>query len=201
MAAKVTFDTIQKLIICKSGITELDVEIDLYSDAKENWQTDPLLNKFRFPIRTIGGDDTLEGEVAPLYAFLLYGWRIRPDEANHILNIINGAVVVEGSPGSDPFADTAGAYNVRVRMYVPVKATQINSDILSAQTLGFADGTVGAALHNIAFLKNIEGGKWEIKSNQMIFYASDNLTEIARFNLFDVSGNPTMTNVMARERV
>jgi hypothetical protein len=51
------------------------------------------------------------------------------------------------------------------------------------------------------FLKNIEGGRWRILNNQMIFYKEDNLTEIARFNLFDSSGSPTETNVYERQRV
>lgn len=45
------------------------------------------------------------------------------------------------------------------------------------------------------------GGKWEITGNQMIFYESDNVTEVMRFNLFDEDGNPAMTNVYKRERV
>lgn len=44
-------------------------------------------------------------------------------------------------------------------------------------------------------------GKWEIVNNQMIFYKSDNTTEIKRFNLFDLDGNPAVDNVYKRERV
>jgi hypothetical protein len=50
------------------------------------------------------------------------------------------------------------------------------------------------------FLFNIEGGKWKIVGNQMIFYEADNTTEVARFNLFDSAGNPAMTNVYERRR-
>lgn len=51
------------------------------------------------------------------------------------------------------------------------------------------------------FIKEIEGGKWEIVNNQMIFYKDDNSTEIARFNLYDDDGDPTMTKPYKRERV
>jgi len=54
---------------------------------------------------------------------------------------------------------------------------------------------------DITFLKDIEGGKWQIVGNQMIFYKSDNSTEVARFNLFDEAGTPAMMNVFKRERV
>ena len=55
--------------------------------------------------------------------------------------------------------------------------------------------------NNIDFIKNIEGGRWKIIDNQMIFYSDDNLTEIARFNLTDQSGNPTTQNVFERTRI
>jgi len=54
---------------------------------------------------------------------------------------------------------------------------------------------------DISFIKDTEGGKWEIINNQMIFYQSDNATEVARFNLFDKLGNPSSDTVYKRERV
>ena len=48
---------------------------------------------------------------------------------------------------------------------------------------------------------DIEGGRWKLVNNQMVFYESDNVTEVARFDLFDSAGNPTMTNVYERVRV
>jgi len=50
------------------------------------------------------------------------------------------------------------------------------------------------------FVKNILDGRWRIENNQMIFYKADNVTEIMRFNLFDVSGDPAMINVFERKR-
>ena len=50
-------------------------------------------------------------------------------------------------------------------------------------------------------LQDINNGQWKIVSNQMIFYKSDNATEIMRFNLFDASGDPAMVNVFERQRV
>jgi len=56
-------------------------------------------------------------------------------------------------------------------------------------------------LSDVSFVKGIEGGRWEIVSNQMIFYSDDNVTEVARFNLFDSSGSPSMTDITERVRV
>jgi len=53
----------------------------------------------------------------------------------------------------------------------------------------------------ITTIRDIEAGKWEIINDQMIFYAQDNLTEVARFNLFDAAGQPSEVNVYKREKV
>jgi hypothetical protein len=56
---------------------------------------------------------------------------------------------------------------------------------------------------SVSFIENIEGGRWIIDEtvNQMIFYESDNVTEVARFNLFDITGSATSTCVYERVRV
>ena len=58
--------------------------------------------------------------------------------------------------------------------------------------------TAGGLLN---FIANIEGGRWKIVNNQMIFYQDDNVTEVCRFNLKDATGNPTMSAVFERTKV
>jgi len=55
--------------------------------------------------------------------------------------------------------------------------------------------------NNVAEIHGIELGKWQILNNQMIFFKSDNTTEIARFNLFDAAGQPSEAQVFKREKV
>ncbi len=52
----------------------------------------------------------------------------------------------------------------------------------------------------ISFIKNIEGGKWEITDNKMVFYAEDNKTEIAKFSLYNKDNQPSMFDVTKRIR-
>lgn len=54
---------------------------------------------------------------------------------------------------------------------------------------------------DIKFIKNIEGGKWEITDNQMIFSDEDNDAVVAIFNLFNSDGDASEINVKKRERV
>lgn len=48
---------------------------------------------------------------------------------------------------------------------------------------------------------DVQFGRWRIVGDQMIFFKEDNSTEIARFNLFDDAGNPTMDAVFERVKV
>ena len=51
---------------------------------------------------------------------------------------------------------------------------------------------------SIAALYEVQYGRWKITNNQMLFYASDNTTLLATFNLFDDQGVPTMDAVFER---
>jgi hypothetical protein len=68
-------------------------------------------------------------------------------------------------------------------------------------------GSFGEAFNavqtDMEFVKHIEGGRWKIDTvlNQMIFYEADNITEVARFNLKDESGDPAHENIFERVRV
>ena len=55
---------------------------------------------------------------------------------------------------------------------------------------------------DIQFLIDVAGGRWKIDetANQMVFYKSDNTTEVARFNLLDINGNATNKNIFERVR-
>jgi len=54
---------------------------------------------------------------------------------------------------------------------------------------------------SVEFIRSIEGGRWKIVADQMIFYKDDNVTEVARFDLYDQYGSPTNDAVMERRRV
>src|SRR3990167_7257512 len=108
MAQKFTVDTTAKLFILNTGVTALDIKVDLYSDAKEDWKDDASLNKFRFPIMAVGGQSIGGGQTISPYYILQYGWKIRPQEANHEL-VVTGNVIMDDE--SDPFVNTLGNYN------------------------------------------------------------------------------------------
>lgn len=74
-------------------------------------------------------------------------------------------------------------------------ADQVWDEVASGHV---ASGSTGALL---ALVHSILGGKQQIIGNQLVCYAADNATEVARFNLFDAAGDPTMVAVYLRTRV
>lgn len=200
MADKATFDPINKLIILKPGVVAVDVAIDLYSDAKEEWLGDQGLNKYKFPFRVVGGDITEGDQAIAGYFYLRHGWRVRPQEANHLLTV-NGILLVDG--GGDPFVNTLGDYNVRIKYVVPLQAVKITagSGVTEQDKLDIANMVDSGPV--LAGVKNAVLGRWKMDGAQMIFYAEDNKTEVARFNLFGKTGSPATkpAEVFERARV
>ena len=104
-----SFDGINKIITITNGTTSISAT-ELYSEWKE-WL---LINdnlKFLPAFRTVGGDPIGSGLYVSSYYFLMNGWRIRPYEGNHTLNV-SGNLYVDG--GGSPFIPTLGNYNVSV---------------------------------------------------------------------------------------
>jgi hypothetical protein len=57
---------------------------------------------------------------------------------------------------------------------------------------------VNSLTGSIRALYDQQFGRWKIVNNQMLFYAPDNVTLLATFNLFDDTGSPTMDAVFER---
>lgn len=115
-----TFDGPNKLVILPPGTVSLGVG-DMYSRWKE-WVALGDNLKYRQALRVVGGDPTVGANTISSYFFLMNGWRVRPQEANHILTV-KGTLLDED--GSDPFAATIGLWRVRIVQVVPLLAETI----------------------------------------------------------------------------
>ena len=65
----------------------------------------------------------------------------------------------------------------------------------SSATIGVTD--IDDVRSDLAFIKQIESGRWKIESNQMIFYGADG-EPLITFNLKDSQGNPTEMDAYER---
>ena len=132
--AKVTFDGVNSLIIVDPGITELDVQIDLYSDWKE-WSLEDDNLKFLPAFRAVGGDPISDTRNLGITFFLINDWRIRPDEVDHRL-VLSGNLFTDPA-GFSPVVPTLGSFNVIVEYSTSnlVDATVSNIDVARTQFL------------------------------------------------------------------
>jgi|MDTB01.2.fsa_nt_gb hypothetical protein len=74
----------------------------------------------------------------------------------------------------------------------------------------YASEDVDNTLNTLSFIsssiehtKHMTAGRWQIltASNQMVFYKDDNTTELARYDLFDETGEKSYTSVFQRVKV
>lgn len=119
------FDGPSKVITLTPGTTNLSVR-DLWSRWVDWFLTDDN-SKFLPAFKQVGGDDIdpSQGTKIPIYAFLMNDWKLKPQESNHSLSVVDGILLVNG--GGDPFNDTNGAYTVRINYQQPVQAISFNT--------------------------------------------------------------------------
>jgi hypothetical protein len=119
MGIHVDYDTDKRIIYVTTPpslvdgdwVVDLDIKTDIYSDGKEDWLGNDALNKFYFPVRSVGGDD-LPGEKSLGATFFLdSGWKLKPYEADHIFKV-DGNFYSED--GTSPFVSTSGIYNIMI---------------------------------------------------------------------------------------
>jgi hypothetical protein len=78
-----------------------------------------------------------------------------------------------------------------------------SSGLILSQSFATEQYNVEANDPKVASIYDISFGRWKIDkaTNQMLFYKSDNVTLVARFNLFDDNGNPVFDGVFERVKV
>ena len=131
------FDGASKVINIVSGAS-LDVR-GLYSQWKEWTLTSG--SKFQTAFYVVGGDpvDETLGIYISSYFYLNNGWRIKPMEADHSLDVSNGILLTV--EGDNPFLTTDGYYNVIINRSLPIKSETINIGGGGASTEDIWGGT------------------------------------------------------------
>ena len=126
MANKVVFYPLTKTIKINSGITSIDFKVDIYSDGKEDWLSTDF-NKYKFPVRSIGGEIVTGGKVLEPTFFLMYGWQIEPASENHELSVFGNIFHDDSIP---IVKVPSGSYSIIVNLSTTVSPDKINSDIV-----------------------------------------------------------------------
>ena len=101
MAAKVTFDPVNRQIVVTvaptAGVVTIDFAADVYSAGKGDWLTDSTLSRIVFPIRPVGGDALPGGLKYDSTFFLKAPWKVLPYDADHELIMIGNVFTEDGS--------------------------------------------------------------------------------------------------------
>ena len=144
---KVTFDGANKLILINDGVTDLDVQTELYSDWKE-WTLQENNLKYLSAFNTVGGEPTVAGQRLDVTYFLINGWKLKPYPGSYDLNIVGN--VFDAAGGSikvpsdiNPEIDN----NISINLNTSVIVRQVDSGTsTSGSGLTVAEN---AALFNI----------------------------------------------------
>lgn len=116
----ITFNASTKIIQLDSAIVSAATIWSRWVD----WFCTSDNSKYLPAMEVIGGNQVDGSIYIPSYFYLLDGWRIRPMESNHNLEI-TGNIIVQG--GGDPIVNTVGTYQVNVRFTVPVAAQLVGN--------------------------------------------------------------------------
>ena len=108
-----------------------------------------------------GGDAIGGGLFSPLYFFMLNGWRVRPMEADHDLDI-TGNLAVEG--GGRPVVRTLGAYQVNTFLIVPERA----QGIATSGSTGPSAADIAAAILSAAQITPIYSDIRKVLGGQVV---------------------------------
>jgi hypothetical protein len=130
--SKATFSGETRRININTGQTAIDVKLDLYSDWK-GWMLEGDNAKYLPAFSTTGGDAISDSESVGDYYFLENGWKIKPQEANHVLTVTGNLF---SRDGSSPFVETDGSFNVSVRSKYAALTNQISTGIMAGPDAG-----------------------------------------------------------------
>lgn len=175
MAQKYTYDFNNRLLIVNSGITDIDVQVDLYSDWKEDFENGTFNPGVAIPLSTVGGEDLGGGKsIAPKF-FIRNDWKVRPFEGDHAL-ILTGDLF-DDPPGAGIVVPVLGDFTVNV-------VIERSVDALALATAGGTDWTTGEkqeirqALGITGTKSSTSGGNVDTLLSRLTAQRSLNLDEI-----------------------
>jgi len=160
VGAKLYADTANKVLVITQapdgdGFIDINVQVDVWSDLIEDWESDVVLRGHTFPIVLVGAQTISAGKLGSTYV-LLDPWQIEPYEADHDLNI-NGNLFTE-SALTKLVLPTVGDYTVTVNRNLStlVEVVETGTSGLTpteSQALIDIDANVDALIVDVAALE------------------------------------------------
>jgi len=158
-----------------------------------------------------GKDDLGEGVLVGLTVKLLNAKVKFEARASPTICTIRGGNLIAVDENGDSMTPIEPSTNVSVVISQSTSASLIEGTGADSAEIADAvwDEIVGDHLFTdsfgalVDFIRHVEGGRWLIDEDtkQMIFYDATGNNEIARFNLYDATGQLTVKDVFERVRV
>lgn len=125
---KVTFDGVNKIIWINEGVTQIDVQKDIYSSWKE-WLLLETNTKYLQAIDTVGGEPTIQGQFLDVTYFLINGWKLKPQPGSYTLNIIGNIFDIDGGQIFEPAKiDPLLENNININTNTSVIVRQVRNE-------------------------------------------------------------------------
>jgi len=185
MAAKFTYDTANKVFLLNSGVTALDARQEFYSQAKLDWKETDSLNKFKFPIESIGGQDIGGGNSISPYYSMLYGWRLQFAPADMDITVTGNIITAEGTA---PIVDNPGAYHHVATFVVTSNSLTTGGTPLTAADIWDLQDGIETALtprEAMRLFAAVLAGKVAITDNNLKFRDTNDTKDV-----LDVDADP-----------
>lgn len=183
----ITFDRVNSLIIVEAPETVVTIQelLDAIRDFEDNQSSMDLSH-----IAEASGKEDLGGGTLVGITLKLIDWKVKFEDRSPpdtvVCEVTGGNIVCLDSETEtfiNPIAPSAYVTAVKTS-----SASATISEIEDMRT-------------DLAFIKQIEAGRWKIYENQMIFYDTDGTTPLITFDLKDKSGDAAETNIYERNPV
>lgn len=181
----ITFDHVTKRIVVSSPQNRIDIQ-DLVNQIRTEEASDIGISDSQIAVAS--GKDTLDTGVAiGITLRLLSAWQIQWWPGNYTAKIGGGNIL---SDSGDAVAYVVGGPQVEITL--SAAATIITS--------GSSSGLTQEEHEALLLIRDIEEGDWVLDAGakQLILWAKDHTTELARFDLKDAAGVPSTESVYSR---
>ena len=118
-----------------------------------------------------------------------------------LYNSLGVATGSRSTTGVNEVGSSTGIYAASIK-FDSIFSGTILWDSGESSNKAYAAEEYNSSDERIKFIEDMSAGKWHINdtAKQMIFYGSDNITEVARFGLSGSGGDPAVENVYTRNR-
>lgn len=180
-------DAANKLIYLLSGIRSYHPIDDIYKEVRHRRATTESLQQYFNPVSGGGAVSKGGGKYTPRYAVFNNGWRVVPEDVDHVLDVTGEQLTAEGGSGSACFDFTLlSAGTTVVVNYEPPAAEII--------TVGGSD--LEAIATNATLIRKILQNRTHTDpaTGVMTVYDDDDITVLLTADLYENIGGTTHYN-------